>query len=129
MKYKEKINGKDGCYWIEDGIVRHNVAVKEYTLEMAKEVVKFCKKLNKGSKQKCLLLVDMGNVTDQTPESTKYMSSDPEIKKVFQKVALMVKNIFVKMAGECYLKLANPIVPTKLFTDEAGAIKWLKSNK
>ena len=72
------------------------------------------------------LLVDMANTKSITREARAFFASD-EVAKALSAVALLSRSSVTTMMANVYFAVfGDQGVPTKLFTQEAEAIAWLK---
>ncbi len=79
-----------------------------------------------GNKKKFLLLFIAGNDTSVATEA-RYYASTPEANVYTIASAFVVKNIAQKLLGNAYVTFNKPVTPTRIFTDEDEAVKWLKA--
>ncbi|MCH8317012.1 MAG: STAS/SEC14 domain-containing protein [Bacteroidetes bacterium] len=112
-------------YLRENGIIHctYKKGSKE-DLETSKENVEAIRKV--AGYQKRPLLVDIRGNVSQTKESRDYFSSD-EVANYFSTVALIIDGSISKVIGNFYMDINKPKTPTRLFTSEKEAMKWLKS--
>jgi hypothetical protein len=96
----------------------------EHTLEDAKENINAVKLLAQG--RKVPVMVDITEVKGANREAREYLSS-PEAGKIQSACALLVGSALSRLVGNFFLGLNKTPFPTKLFTDEAKAIEWLKT--
>jgi len=111
--------------WLgEDGIVRIiHVPGAEVTLEDAKETMAAYLKLNKGKRRP--LFVDTKTMKSLAREARKYYAGE-EAARVASAVAIIVGTPVSRVLGNFYLGLSNPYLPSRLFSSEEEALKWLK---
>jgi hypothetical protein len=88
------------------------------------EIVAGLAEIGKGNK--LLLLFTAGKDTSVTTEA-RYYASTPEANKYTIASAFVVKSIAQKLLGNAYVTFNKPVTPTRIFTDEADAVKWLNS--
>lgn len=79
-----------------------------------------------GNGQKFLLLFTAGEDTSVSTEA-RYYASTPEANKYTIASAFVVRSIAQKLLGNAYVTFNKPITPTRIFTDENEALKWLNS--
>jgi len=112
--------------WLgEDGILRM-VGIKpnaSVTLTEAKENFDACVKASKGKKRP--LFVDIRQIKSVDRESRQYTAGEATAKFTYR-VAILFGSPLSKFFGNLFLKLNNPLLPTKLFSSEDEAIEWLK---
>ncbi|MEX2403028.1 MAG: STAS/SEC14 domain-containing protein [Balneolales bacterium] len=92
------------------------------TPETLKETLEGGKKLV-GDKKICLLL-DVTHVSEITREGREYLAK--EFPKHFKAVAMISRSTFGKVVANLFLTIKPQPYPTKMFTDEKEAKKWLK---
>jgi hypothetical protein len=79
-----------------------------------------------GNGRKFLLLFTAGEDTSVSTEA-RYYASTPEANKFTIASAFVVKSVAQKLLGNAYVTFNKPVTPTRIFTDEADAIKWLNT--
>jgi hypothetical protein len=79
-----------------------------------------------GNGKKFLLLFTAGDDTSVSTEA-RYYASTPEANKYTIASAFVVKSIAQKLLGNAYVTFNKPITPTRIFTDENEAVKWLNT--
>jgi hypothetical protein len=124
VKKSKKTKLKAGKIWIADGILHAHMTVGEFDMEMSKETVAVGLKMIDETGID-LLLVDMGACKKISREARQHMqtiSKQPAIRKI----AFLVKNPVTRVLGSFFIGIQNPQVPTKMFSREEDAIKWLK---
>lgn len=125
MEEKEEIITKSGKVWIEDGIIRSKVLIKdEYTLEHAMDDAKAFRKLVEKIKGKKLLLVEPGNILKVSKETRKYQVIEGP--KIVDKIAQVIENPVTKTIVSFFLGLSKMPIPIKMFNSVDEAVKWLK---
>jgi len=78
-------------------------------------------------RQKRPLLVDISRCRPLEPEVRHYFTGEALVES-FSALALVVEATpFGRIMGNIYLRVARPGVPTRLFSDEAGALAWLRT--
>lgn len=95
-------------------------------LEAAKSAVNFRLK-NFGHKEFPLLIYS-NKIKHLTKEARDYLASKEGCQKI-KSCAIITNSIVTRVIANFFLQINKPIVPTKLFTDEKNAIKWLTKNK
>jgi hypothetical protein len=92
---------------------------------MAMEMVEICKKLFPDTVYKSLKVV---NYKMQLQEDVvTFLASDLR-KSMISMEAVVVNSTTLKLFGNFYLKIKKPAIKTKVFDNEADAIKWLHEN-
>ena len=72
------------------------------------------------------LLVDITGIPPLDAE-TRHLYSGQTLVTGFTSLALLVEaSPLGRMMGNVYFRVARPGIPTHLFTDEGGAIQWLR---
>jgi hypothetical protein len=78
-----------------------------------------------GNGKKYLLLFTAGEDTSVSTEA-RYYASTPEANKYTIASAFVVKSIAQKLLGNAYVTFNKPVTPTRIFTDEQDALRWLE---
>lgn len=108
-----------------DGIMTYSLK-SNMTLKLAdaKAIVEATGKLGGGKKYP--LLIVAGNFTLVDTEVRQYASSvEGNIHTIAS--GIVVNNLAQKLLGNAYIKFNKPPTPTRLFTKEEEAVKWLKT--
>ncbi len=71
------------------------------------------------------VMINLGKINYITKEARDYFK-DEKRKPSAPSIALIAKTTLSTFIGNFYLGLNRPKIPTRLFTDETSAIKWLK---
>ena len=71
------------------------------------------------------VLVDMTRMAGEDRAARLYFVSDEAVNK-YSAVALLVASPVSRVIGTFFLRLSEHKVPTRLFTDEAEAARWLE---
>jgi len=74
-------------------------------------------------------LIDFTNVKSVTKEARDYMNSPEGGLRGLLGGAFLSNNVVATLFVNLYLKVNNPTIPAKLFTNKAEAIKWLSKIK
>ncbi len=77
-----------------------------------------------GYWQKHPVLIIAGEYTLAEEETRIYAASE-EANRFTIANAFVLHSLAQRLMGNIYLKINNPVTPTKMFTDEKSAIKWL----
>lgn len=74
----------------------------------------------------CPLLLDISRCLPLASE-VRDRYSDQRLLASFAAIAILIEaSALGRMMGNVYLRIARPPIPTRLFTDEASAIAWLR---
>lgn len=96
----------------------------EVTLEDARENTEAAATLTGGRRRP--MLVDLREIRSQTSDARAHFAG-PEGARVGLAVALLIASPVSRAVGNFFLGFNRPVMPTRLFTDEAAAIEWLLS--
>ncbi len=94
------------------------------TLETAKEAIATINKMT-VAQDPVPLLVRLLKVKGQSVEARTYYASSDDANETVTKVALLIKSPVSRMMGNIYMGIQKPRNPTKLFTSEDEAVRWL----
>ena len=110
---------------IEPHIIE-NVVLEGHTMEV--EDVLELKKLNKSiaDGKPYAIVVRFEHLADVSKKAKELIASKEFAEFTIAK-ALLVDNIGHRLVGNFYLTINKPYMKTKVFTDKAAAIEWLKS--
>ena len=120
-----RTEGRTGLFWLDDEGIVHAVVKPhaELELEDAKECVRLIAASGGGKKRP--VLVDYASVKRMSRQARLHFAG-PECASVESAAALVVSSPVGRAIGNFFLGLNKPIMPTKLFTDEASALAWLR---
>ena len=106
-----------------DGIVNTNMLIKEaVNLDQAKELTTHYIDITQGIKTPHLFTANKFVIIEK--DVMEYMK---DIANEYGKAdAFVISALPQKIMGNFYLKVFKPKVPTKLFSSEEKAVKWLK---
>ena len=92
---------------------------------MAKEVVE--NRINFTHNKDVPILINDNGLTSIDKDARAYLSSDDGIKGL-KAGALVTNSIFGRHLANFFIKISviKPKIPTRLFSDEKEAVKWLK---
>lgn len=110
---------------LEQGIIE-NIIFSEVLIDT--EMVLKLKKENmliSGEKPYCVL-VNVGEHSEATNEARELVASAEFVQITIAK-AIMINSLPHRLMGNFYLKINKPKIKTRLFTDRAQAIEWLRS--
>jgi hypothetical protein len=110
---------------LDNGIIR--VQFKDGSEISAKESAIICEHIWELAEYKnALVLMIAGNNTE-FDESARTFSAGPEGTKFTLADAIVVNSLAHKLIANFYLKINKPLVPTRVFSNEHDAEKWLLS--
>lgn len=128
VEMKESYQENDFCrMWISNGIL-----IVEYkpglvmNVEVAKQMVSDRLKFSNGISRPVLL--DGRNFVSMDRATMKYYKTK-EVVQCITAGAFLTGNALTCLAGNIFLTLEKPLVPTKLFSDEKKALEWLEKYK
>jgi hypothetical protein len=108
-----------------DGILHiHLKEGCEITIEDAQQVLKAMAKLGGG--KKLPVLIDAGEFV-QVDQDVQEFSASKEGNIYTLADAIAYYSLGQKLLAHFYIKLNNPVVPTRTFDKKSEAITWLKS--
>lgn len=114
-------------YWIENGILflvyKRRLVM---TLDVAKKIVEDRLKVSNGISRPMFL--DGRNFLSTNRETMRYYKTK-EVVRFVTGSAFLSGNYLGWLAGNIFLALEKPLVPTKLFTDAKKALEWLERYK
>ncbi len=109
----------------KDGILHiHIPSGAEMQLGDAVQVVEAMRVLGKGKKYP--VLIDAGEFATIDKE-VRIFSAGEESNIYTLADAIAYSSLAQKLVADFYVKHNKPVVPTQVFPDKAGALKWLKT--
>jgi len=106
-----------------DGIIQYILKKgKILNIQDAKAILRAVETL--GEKKKFPLLFTLGVASTVNTEARFYAATE-EANQYTLALAIVVNNSAQTFLGNTYIKFNKPLKPTKLFTSEEEAIKWL----
>lgn len=114
--------------WIENGII-HEIFkpnLKILDIEKAKQIVTDRLKVSDGITRP--LFVDLGNMVSVDKASRTYLA-EGDAMKFLSATAILVDNPIAKFAANIYIRVDQPDIPTKFFTEKTLALTWLEQYK
>lgn len=124
MENKEETTRKARLWLGQDGVARVIWEPgAEVTLDDARETMAAYLKINKGKRRP--LLIDTKTMRSLAREARSYYAGE-EAASVASAVAILVGTPVSRVLGNFYIGLSNPRLPSRLFTSEGEALKWLK---
>jgi hypothetical protein len=130
--YKVEMKGSylenDFCrIWVSNGIMFVEYKPKlVMTVEIAKLMVNERLKFSDGVSRPVFL--DVRNLVSTDRATMKYYKTK-EVIQFVSASALLTGSALTSLAGNIFLTLEKPLIPTKLFTDEKKALEWLEKYK
>lgn len=113
--------------WIIPNKIMRSVYLDGSSLEGAKEHTRLLMKHFSIDDAPITALADLTQLKGSPSKEVRdYFASD-EITALANASAMLLKSGISKIVGNIFLKFNNPGYPTKLFTNEAKAIEWLKT--
>ncbi len=110
-----------------DGVVEVRISIgAKQALADAQENLTAAIRVGTGARRGFLVDIRLSEMLE--PDARHYYATQP-LDNHFTKLALLLEaNPLGVMMGNVYMKMARHSVPIKLFTDEAEALKWLKTS-
>jgi hypothetical protein len=130
MMKREQKNYKTTSFWREednDIIFFEYVPLLEMDIEVANGIVRDRLDYTKGTS--AFALIDFSNIKSVTKEARDYMNSSEGGLKGILGGAFLSRNVVATLFINLYLKINNPTVPAKFFTNRDEALKWLMKVK
>ena len=107
----------------QDGtVVLRFLVGSDVTAEATREVMRAQISAARGGKR--ATLADLRGIASNE-RGSRELAAGPEIAAVTLRVALLVGNPVSRIFGSFFLRVARPAYPTRIFTDEASARRWL----
>lgn len=102
---------------------------QDITVDVAeiKEMVGYVKEFMGETKH--MAIVDFGVSLGSTPECRKVYAEFDYILNYRIADAFLVRSLSVRLIANFFIRVTKPKIPTRLFTSEAEAFKWLESFK
>lgn len=124
---RQKLETPYATYWIEDGIVNmlypRNLII---TMEIAKEIVE--NRLKVTGNIKMPLLADIRGLASIDMAARRYFASADAV-GYLSAGAFVVDSLVSRLAGNIFIRVDKPLVPTRLFTNVKKAEMWLSHYK
>lgn len=128
VEMNESSQETDFCWmWVSNGVlfVKYKPSLV-MTVEVAKQMYYERLKFSNGISRP--LLLDGRNFISMDRATMKFYKT----KEVIQYItagAFLTGNALTSLAGNLFLTLEKPLIPTKLFTEEQKALEWLEKYK
>lgn len=120
------VDNEYGTIELEDGILIANWKISFIDIDTAQKAVKLRLKALGGANYPYLSKIS--SIKGTTKEARDFLASKKASEGVIV-VAILVNSILENMIASLFLYLNKPIVPTKIFKDEAKAKEWLKKTQ
>jgi len=127
-KKPKVIRTKWSEYWLEDGILRVKVLPVHMTIDEAIEGNRLIEEHFVTAGTKVLIFCDYTDIKSQTRECRQYYAGKETADRLIA-CAILTGSRFGKVIGNFYMGLNKLTIPTRLFTDEAEGLKWLKEQE
>jgi len=129
MDFIDKKEYDNISFWrLEEDIIFFKYApLIEIDITMARELVQ--KRLDYTEGKSVYTLIDFTNVKSVTKEARDYMNSPDGGLKGILGGAFLSNSVVATLFVNLYLKVSNPSIPAKFFTNREDAVNWLKKTK
>lgn len=128
-KYEDSMI-EDSIHRIEivNGIIEgtYHPSLEKINLEIAKKLVTDRKKISKGKTYP--VFVNLGKFVEMDKDARDFMACD-ESTKGLSAMAILFSNWLHRSAGNLWLLINKPKIPTKLFSSKKDALDWLEQFK
>jgi len=99
----------------------------EMDITIAKELVRSRLEYTKG--KSAYALIDVTNLKSTTKEARDYMNSPEGGLKGLSAGAFLSNSVVATLLVNLYIKVSNPTIPARFFTNKEEALSWLKKVK
>jgi hypothetical protein len=129
MDFIDKKEYNNITFWrLEDDIIFFKYApLIEIDINMARELVN--KRLEYTDGKSVYTLIDFTNVKSVTKEARDYMNSPDGGLKGILGGAFLSNSVVATLFVNLYLKVSNPSIPARFFTNREDAVTWLRKTK
>jgi hypothetical protein len=107
---------------LENKVLIGTIKIESVDLTIAQKITDF--RLNIQNGKSYPLLSNIKAIKNSTKAARDYMASEEGCKGVIA-AAVLIDSPIGSMIGNFFISISRPIRPTKVFTDESEAIKWL----
>jgi hypothetical protein len=107
---------------LEDGIVNAIFKVEHFDLQLVQQLVEDRKKAFDGLLYP--VIANVISVKSSTKAARDFFASEKGCEGIIA-AAVIINSPVGSMKGNFYLRISRPLRPSKLFTDETEAKKWL----
>ena len=97
---------------------------QQMTVSEASQVIEWTTSISKGNKYKMLYIPEQG--ANISPEIRETLADPSRAERVIAD-AMVVSNFPHRLLADFYLRFNKPSVPTKLFSNEEAARRWLET--
>lgn len=123
-----RVETQDVIFSIEDGILHCSYKQQlEIDIETAKRIISDRVAFTEGKMYP--ILIDFSNMKSATKEARDYMNSPEGGLKGLIGGAFLSKSVMATLFINLYIKVSNPAIPARFFTNKEEAISWLKKIK
>src|SRR5687767_10250858 len=129
MDFIDKKEYSNITFWkLEEDIIFFKYApLIEIDINMARELVQ--KRLDYTDGKSVYTLIDFMNVKSVTKEARDYMNSPEGGLKGILGGAFLSNSVVATLFVNLYLKVSNPSIPAKFFTNREDAVNWLRKTR
>ena len=107
---------------LEDGIIIAKWKKTSVDLMVAQQAVQY--RLESTNYVSSPMLSDIKSIKNITKEARDFLATEKGCEGIIA-LALLINSSIGSMIGNFWMKISNPLVPTKIFTNEEEAKKWL----
>jgi hypothetical protein len=124
-KNTEVFETPTSSYWFDEDGILYSISKKVSPLSL-EETIKILEdfKQTLPKDKKICMLIDVTHSTESTREVRDYAAV--EFPKFVKAIAMVSSSALGKMLANLFFSIKEQPYPTKMFTDEAEAKKWLK---
>lgn len=108
---------------LENGIVIATWKSAFVDLNIAQQAVEY--RIDSTNHITYPVLANITPVKNSTKEARDFLASEKGCEGI-KILAILVNSPITSMIGNFFFRISKPLVPTKIFTDEIEAKKWLK---
>ena len=121
------LESRTGIYW-HDRVTKitYAIAKPDFTQTLEDGKANFQRILEVNDNQSCPLVVDIRDSNSIDKQCRDYYASDDYV-RAYKACAILIGNEVSRIIGNFFMGFNKPKKTTKLFTDEAKAVEWLKT--
>lgn len=124
----KKVETQDVIFSIDDDILYCSYKQQlEIDIETARRIINDRVAFTEGKMYP--ILIDFSNMKAATKEARDYMNSPEGGLKGLIGGAFLSKSVMATLFINLYIKVSNPAIPARFFTNKEEAISWLKKIK